>query len=209
MNESKVLKKSLLERLVRYCHFMQDKVLDEKITTVSSAQVAAYAELDESQVRKDLAAIGVRGTPRVGYRADDVVSTIRDRLGFDESYKAVLVGAGRLGGAIISYPGFAKYGLHIVAVVDSDPRKTGSMISGLVVQPMHRLGQIVRREQIELGILTVPRASAQATADRLIDLEIKALWNFAPIWISVPDDVHVRHEHLSVGLADLAYHLSS
>ncbi len=202
------LKKSLLERLVRYMHFIQDKLLEQERRTVSSVMIAEYADIDESQVRKDLAAIGVRGTPRVGYRTREVVAAIRDRLGFDDTFRAVLIGAGRLGGAIISYPGFAKYGLSIVAIVDSDPRKTGSMISGLVVQPDHRLGQIVRREKIDLGIITVPRDAAQGCADQLIDLGVKALWNYAPIWISVPDDVHVRHEHLSVGLAELAYYLN-
>ncbi len=207
MVDPAILKRSLLERLVRYCHFMQDRKASENLETISSAQIAEYAELDESQVRKDLAAIGVRGTPRVGYRTHEVIAAIRDRLGFDEPYRAVLVGAGRLGGAIVSYPGFHKYGLRIVAIFDDDPRKAGSVVSGLVVQPIGRLGEFVRRENVELGILTVPRDSAQIVATRMCDLGIRAIWNFAPTWITVPEHVHVRHEHLTIGLAELAYQL--
>lgn len=208
MKEFTPLKRPLLERLVYYCHFVQERERLTDAETVSSAQMAAYAGLDESQVRKDLAVIGVKGRPRIGYRTRDVESTVREALGFERSYRAVVVGAGKLGGAIISYPGFAKYGLEIAALIDADPRKTGTVVAGLPVRPLERLGEVVREQKITLGILTVPREAAQEIADRLVCAGVRAIWNFAPTWLNLPEHVHVRHEHLSVGLAELAYHLS-
>jgi len=201
------LKRAQVERLVRYLHFVRQ--VGEHSAAVSSARLAEHAGLDESQVRKDLAAMGVRGRPRVGFRPAEILSAIERRLGLDQSYRAVVVGAGRLGSALIAYPGFTRYGLEIVALVDVDPLKIGTSIAGLAVHPVERLGEIVRDKEVRLGILTVPRAAAAEMARRHACVGVQAIWNFASAGIDVPEGVYVRHEHLSVGLAELAYHLSS
>jgi redox-sensing transcriptional repressor len=132
---------------------------------------------------------------------------IRDVLGFNDMYKAVIVGAGRLGGAIASYAGFAKYGLYVVAMFDVDEDRIGSVMGGVLVQSIENLETIIQRHDVHMAILTVPAEAAQTLGDRLVAAGIRAIWNFAPTSLSVPSDVFVRHEHISVGLAELAYYL--
>jgi redox-sensing transcriptional repressor len=198
---------SHLERLVHYYHFLGERVDLNEATTVSSQQLAQLLTMDDTQVRKDLAAIGVRGVPRVGYSASEVMEAIREVLGFDKIHKAILVGAGRLGGALAAYRGFVKYGLRIVGVFDEDPGKIGSTIGGHFVYGASELETVIERNQARLAILTVPAESCQVLADRLVRAGITGIWNFGPTTLTVPEGVVVRHEHIVVGLAELAYHL--
>jgi redox-sensing transcriptional repressor len=202
------LKKTLLERLVLYCHFLESEAAGPTADHVSSVEIADYADIDESQVRKDFAAIGVRGTPRVGYEVSEITHAIQETLGFDRGYRAAVVGAGRLGSALVCYPGFARYGLHVVAAFDKDPNRLGERLCALTIEPIENIREIITTRGVELGIITVPARGAQDAAERLVDAGVRAVWNFAPTGISVPEGVRVRHEHLSVGLAELAYHLN-
>ncbi len=196
-----------LERLVHYYHFLGERVaLDEK-ATVSSRQLASLLAMDDTQVRKDLAMIGVRGVPHVGYSAAEIMQAIREILGFGQVHKAVLVGAGRLGGALAAYHGFMKYGLRIVGVFDDDPGKIGTAIEGHLIYDTADLEKVIERSQVRLAILTVPAEACQALADRLVRAGISGIWNFGPTTLTVPERVVVRHEHIVVGLAELAYHL--
>jgi redox-sensing transcriptional repressor len=201
------LKHALLERLVHYYHFVGQQIEDGSGKTVTSNQIAELIHTDATLVRKDLAAIGVRGHPRVGFRSAEVLSAIRDLLGFDEIYRALILGVGRLGSAMASYRGFARYGLDICALVDSDPAKVGLLWGSHVVLPMERLTDVVRGHDISVAILTVPAEGAQAAADQAVGAGIKAIWNFASTRLEVPENVFVRHEHISVGLAEISYHL--
>lgn len=201
------LRRANVERLMHYYHLLQELRAHESGETFSSMQIADLLDLDDTLVRKDLASIGVRGCPRVGYLADEVVSAIHKALGFGEPRRAVVIGGGRLGGAIASYPGFAKYGLTVVAVLDSDPEKIGAALGEHVVRSLDELPEAVAEFGAEVAILTVPAEVAQDAADRAVAAGIRALWNFAPTQISVPEGVRIRNEHLSTGFAELAYHL--
>ncbi|HOF40305.1 MAG TPA: redox-sensing transcriptional repressor Rex [Candidatus Hydrogenedentes bacterium] len=196
-----------LERLVHYYHFLGERVDLDETTRVSSQQLAQLLTMDDTQVRKDLAAIGVRGVPRLGYRAADVVDAIRQALGFDTIHRAILVGAGRLGGALAAYRGFVKYGLRIVGVFDQDPGKVGTTIGTHFVYNTTELETVIERNNVRLAILAVPAEACQALADRLVRAGIAGIWNFGPTTLTVPSGVVVRHEHIVVGLAELAYHL--
>ena len=201
------LKHTVLERLMHYYHFVGEQLENGQGATVTSTQIAELLHMDATLVRKDLAAIGVRGIPRVGFNAREVLGTIREILGFEEVSRGVILGAGRLGGAMASYHGFARYGLKICALFDCEPTKIGTGWAGYVVQPLENLPQVVREEQIDLAILTVPAEAAQSVATFAIDAGVKVLWNFANTNIHVPEEVFVRHEHISVGLAELSYRL--
>ena len=174
---------------------------------ISSTQLARLLCLDDTQIRKDLAAIGAKGHPHVGFEIKTVLESISQTLGFNDAYRAILIGAGRLGGAIASYDGFAEYGLHIVAIFDIDPTKVGLTIGGHVVQPLARLEAIIDDRDVIVGVLTVPAESAQESADRLVRDQIKAIWNFSPTSLTLPDGFIVRNERLSLGLAQLSYQL--
>lgn len=198
---------SHLERLVHYFHFLSEQSDLRKAATVSSRELAQLLAMDDTQVRKDLAAIGVRGVPRVGYSASEVMEAIREVLGFDKIHKAILIGAGRLGGALAAYRGFVKYGLRIVGLFDDDPGKVGTTIGGHFVYSTGELETVITRNQVRLAILAVPAEACQDLADRLVRAGISGIWNFGPTTLTVPPNVVVRHEHIVVGLAELAYHL--
>jgi redox-sensing transcriptional repressor len=129
-------------------------------------------------------------------------------LGFDQPYDAVLIGAGHLGSALAAYKKFASYGLEIVAVFDNDPRKIGSKVAGLKVRSMRALKPYIRKHDIRLAVLTTPADVAQKLVDRAVSAGVKAIWNFAPTQVAVPPDVLVRNEHISLGLSEIAYHLT-
>jgi len=175
--------------------------------TVTSAQIAEALDIDPTQVRKDFSAIGLIGTGRVGFDVCEVCRAIRRALGFNVRHDAVLVGTGHLGSSILAYGGFARYGLHIVAAFDTDRNRVGTEIAGCRVKSVRALKPFVRNHGIRLGIVTTPVEGAQQTADRLVAAGARAIWNFTPTRLSVPPDVAVRDEPISLGLSELTYHL--
>ena len=202
------LRKLVLERLMRYYRFLSESTARKPVLTVTSAQIAEALDIDPTQVRKDFGAIGLLGMGRVGFDVCEVCRAIRVVLGFDQSYEGVLIGAGHLGGALLAYSGFARYGLHIVAAFDSDKRKIGGRVAGCTVRSMRAMKPFVRSHKIGLGVLTTPAEVSQKLTDRLVSAGVKAIWNFTPTRLAVPSDVFVRNEHISVGLSQIAYHLN-
>jgi redox-sensing transcriptional repressor len=129
---------------------------------------------------------------------------MEDFLGYNNAHDAFIVGAGHLGQALLGYEGFEDYGLHIVAAFDSDPAKADMLVAGKKVLPMEKLEDMVRRLHILIGILAVPSYEAQAVCDRMIAAGIKAVWNFTPFHLTVPEGVIVQHENMATSLAVLA-----
>lgn len=201
------LKHTLLERLVHYYYFVGEQAAHGESSAVTSTQIAELIHMDDTLVRKDLAAIGVRGYPHLGYKATEILNAIRDVLGFNRAYRAVVIGAGRLGGALASYRGFARYGMEIAGVFDADEKVVGQAVDSHAVRHMDTLPAFVRRENVALAVLTVPAGAAQEAADSAVAAGIRALWNFASASLTVPHGVFVRHEHISAGLAELSCHL--
>jgi len=204
----KPLRPIVLERLIRYYRYLTEVTTRRNVDTITSAQLGAVLDIDPTQVRKDFGAIGLMGISRVGYEVCEVCRAIRLVFGFDDPYPAILVGVGHLGNALLSYPGFARYGLKIVAAFDSDPEKTGETIKEVKVQGIRSMKPFMRKHGIQLAILTIPVSAAQTITDRLVASGIKAIWNFSPTRLSAPQDVLIRNEHISLGLAQIAYHLN-
>ncbi len=202
------LKHAPLERLMHYHHFLSGRAKEGGSETVTSTEVAELVHMDDTLVRKDLAAIGVRGYPRVGFRADDILKAIRDVLGFDHTFRAIIIGAGRLGTAMAHYQGFTPFGVEVLGLFDSAPQKTGLSVGRFQVQPMAGLPLFVRNRGVEIAILTVPATAAQEVANVAVSAGVKAIWDFATTSLKVPSGVLVRHEHISVGIAELSYYLS-
>ncbi len=205
------LRRLVLERLMRYHRYLTESRGRDAPEAVTSAEMAEALDIDPTQVRKDLGSVGLRGQGRVGFRADDVVHAIRHALAFDQIHLAIVVGAGHLGGALMAYPGFARYGLRIVAAFDNDKDKVGQEMagcSGCVVRHSRGMKAFVTRHKIRLAILATPASVSQKVADRLVDAGVTAIWNFSPTRLTVPEGVFVRNEHISLGMAELAYHLA-
>jgi redox-sensing transcriptional repressor len=192
---------------MRYYRLLAELTAKEPVLTVTSAQIAEALEVDPTQVRKDFSAIGLVGIGRVGFDVCEVCRAIRVALGFDQTYEAVLVGAGQLGRSLLAYGGFARYGLRIAAAFDNDDRKVGRSIAGVTVRPMKRMTALIKRRDIRLAILTTPAEVSQKLVDRLVSAGIKAIWNFTPTQLTVPPGVLARNEHISTGLSEIAYHL--
>jgi len=205
--DSERLRRVVLERLMRYYRWLSEPKR-KPLKTITSAQIAEALDIDATQVRKDFGAIGLLGMGRVGFEVCEVCRGIRYVLGFDQTYDAVLIGAGHLGSALMAYDGFEGYGLDIVAVFDNDPKKIGSTVAGHTVRSMRSLKPFVRKHDIRLAILTTPVAVSQQLTDRLVSAGVRAIWNFTPTRLAVPPDVLVRNEHISLGLSQIAYHLT-
>ena len=202
------LGRRVLERLMRYYRYVTELSVETKTKTVTSGQIAEALDIDATQIRKDFGAIGLLGLGRVGFEVCEVCRAIRNTLGFDLRHEAVLIGTGHLGTALLAYSGFATYGLHIVAAFDQDKGKVGKSIAGCTVLPMRGLKPFIRNHGTSLAIVTTPAGAAQEVADRAIDAGVEVIWNFAPTHVTAPNGVLVRHEHISLGLAVIAYRLS-
>ncbi len=194
--------KATLSRLPAYLRYLKGEA-GKGVEYVSSAVVARDMGYSAVGVRKDLAlASSVPGKPGVGFEVRRLIADVEKFLGYHSWTDAVVVGAGGLGRAILSYDGFENYGIHVVAAFDVSPSKVGA-VGGKPVYPMERLPEIVRRNGVRVGILTVPRGAAQSACEEMVRAGITAILNFAPVYLNVPDGVTVKYEDLAVSLASL------
>lgn len=173
--------------------------------TVSSSHLADFVGVSDAQVRRDIAALGHLGQRGVGYDALALKLAIRQTLGIDRNWNAVLVGVGNLARALLRYQGFRKQGFEIVALFDSDVSKIGKMVEGLQVLPLEQMAVRVKAANVELGVISVPSDAAQSVADVLVNAGVKGLLNFAPIMLKVPESVSIVSVDLSVQFEQLAF----
>lgn len=176
---------------------------------VSSVQLAEALDLTPSIVKKDLSQAKIQdGKPKVGYATVDLIEGISEFLGYNNLKDAVLVGAGKLGQALLGYEGFGDYGLNIVAGFDIDDGIIGGKIHGKPILPTGKLQGAVEKLGIKIAILTVPAEHAQAMADLLAKAGIRAIWNFTTAHIQVPDNIAIRNENMASSLAVLSAQLA-
>lgn len=171
---------------------------------ISGTLIANELNLEPIQVRKDLAITGIIGKPKRGYPASELIKAIEHYLGWDISHKAIVVGAGNLGSALMGYQEFRNNGLDIVAGFDADPTKIGSRIHGVQIHNIDSLDEIVAQIKPEIAILTVPSPFAQSSCESIVKSGIKSIWNFTNTKLKVPDYVSVQREDLSSGYAMLS-----
>ena len=193
----------VLGRLTLY-HSLLIEYIENGIDTISSPQIAARLNIDDSQVRKDFKLLNNVGRCRVGYSVSELKDSIENTLGFKKTKAAVIVGAGHLGLALAKYSAFNDYGLNILALFDNDPQKVDMTVNNKQIFHISRLPNLMQRLGIELAILTVPRACAQKTADFLIESNIKYIWNFTPAILKVPADVKVWNENIIASFLQFA-----
>ncbi len=200
--------KATIGRLPAYHRYLKERQgAGEK--TVSSTAVAEDLHLNAVQVRKDLSEISsVAGKPKLGFDISELIEDIDRILGYDNVTDAVIVGAGGLGSALIGYGGFKNYGLNIVAAFDNDPERIDQVLSGVKVFDSNELVKLVRRLNVLIGIIAVPKAAAQGVADALVEGGVRAIWNFAPVHLSVPENVAVKNEDMAASLAILSKRLA-
>ena len=203
----KEISKSVLKRLPGYLSYLKN--LPEDVNAYISATALANAlGMGEVQVRKDLAMVSDGGRPKVGYLRTQLVEDISQFLGYDNTTDAILIGAGKLGQALLAYTGFEAYGLNILAAFDVAPFADMTK-EGKPIYPLTQLESFCKNNNVLMGIVTVPAACAQQVCDKLIANGIKAVWNFAPIHLDVPSNILVQNENMATSLAVLSMHLQA
>jgi len=196
-----------ITRLSVYSRFIE--MLDRKgIVTVSSGEIAEGVGVSPAQVRKDLAYFGEFGTRGVGYNIKDLRRYTLKILGLVSRWPLVLVGAGNLGFALCSYKGFNERGFSIVGVFDNDPAKIGKRIAGLEVCPLGMMPEIIKKHDVKIGIIAVPSNAAQEVAGMMVKCGLKAILNFAPVALNVPEHIELQNVDLSVKLEVLTFNLA-
>jgi redox-sensing transcriptional repressor len=202
------ISESTVRRLSLYLRFLEQS-LAQGLTTISSGQLARRGGTTSAQVRKDLSFFGSFGKRGLGYSVPELTAQIRDILGLGRSYRVVLVGAGKIGGALAQYEGFRERGFTIAAVYDRDPRKIGMRFNGLVVRDVRRIDQDLKKEPSDIAIVATPADAAQYVVNQLVLGGVKAILNFAPVPLDVPPDVMVKHVNMAAELETLSYALAN
>ncbi len=174
--------------------------------TVSSEQLAETAGVNAAKVRKDLSYLGSYGTRGVGYDVEYLETQMRRALGMTHDWPVVIVGIGNLGAALANYGGFGSRGYPVAALVDADPRVVGRMYGDLVVRDAAHLADVVRELDIAIGVIATPAGAAQAVADELIEAGVRAILNFAPTVVNVPEGVSLRKVDLAVEMQILSFY---
>lgn len=168
---------------------------------VSSTQISKQINIDSSQIAKDLSYVDISGRTRVGYEVDLLISVLEDFLGFTNLHRAYLFGVGSLGGALLRDSGLSHFGLKIVGAFDVNPDLVGTEINGIPIYHTDELQLRMQMDKVNIGVLTVPIAISQQVTDKMVEGGIKAVWNFTPFRIRVPEGIVVQNTSLYAHLA--------
>ena len=195
---------STVRRLAIYLRFLEE-FERQGADTLSSEALASRAGTTSAQVRKDLSFFGSFGKRGLGYDVHALADQLRNILGLTRRYRVLLVGAGRLAGALVQYAEFGARGFDIVSAVDQDPAKIGTRWGELTIADVALLEKIVARERIDIAVLVTPADPAQGLVDRLVASGVTAVLNFAPVQLQVPGGIDVKNVNLAVELETLSY----
>jgi redox-sensing transcriptional repressor len=193
----------VIRRLPIYQRYL-DELNRMNIDRIASPELAARIGITASQLRQDLSWFGSFGLQGYGYHVPELLKAINHIIGLDQKTLMVLVGYGNLGRAIAGYEGFQRRNFILTAAFDKDPAKWGPTEQGITVYDLNHLSDYVKNHQIQIGILAIPSATAQATAELLVNAGIKGIWNFSPVRLQVPANVIVEHLHLTNSLMTLS-----
>lgn len=194
---------SVLARLPVYLHYLKSLGV-KRSDTISSAAIAKNLKLGEVQVRKDLALVSGAGKPKIGYYATELIEHIEIALGSEKCTNAVIVGAGKLGKALLCYEGFSEFGVHILAAFDVAPGGLENLPKGKTILPLSELESFCKNNLIKIGVITVPESQAQSVCDRLLACGVSAIWNFAPARLEVPPEIKLKNENMAASVAVLS-----
>lgn len=199
--------RATLGRLPLYLNYLK-QIENSGTTSISATTIAKALSLGEVQVRKDLASVSGAGKPKVGYESSDLIKRLEDTLGSNSITSAVLVGAGKLGRALLDYNGFEEFGIKIIAAFDSNDEVIRFSKTSKDILPISTLSEYCKANNVKLGIITVGQGSAQQVCNMMEESGIKAIWNFAPCNLEVSDGILVKNENLALSLAHLSNQLS-
>jgi redox-sensing transcriptional repressor len=203
---------STVRRLSAYLRFLEESAR-RGVATISSDELAKRGGTTSAQVRKDLSFFGSFGKRGLGYSVDELISSLREILGLGREWKVIIIGAGKIGTALAQYEGFKRRGFLVTAVYDRDPKKIGDIVSvtggQYVIRDIATIERDIAREQPDIAVLTVPGDDVQSLVDRVVKAGIRAILNFAPIQLRVPNEVALRSVNMAMELESLSFALSN
>ncbi len=208
MRQKKAISDAVIERLPLY---YRDLLLlqDAGIDIISSEKLGERLGVTPEQIRKDLTCFGAFGKKGVGYYVSELCQQIVEIIGLQQHWKIGIAGIGHLGWALANYKTFGRLGFRTMGLFDVDHRIIGQNVGGVEVTPISEMGDVIRKEGIQIGIITVPAAVAQQVADQMVEAGIKGILSFAPLRLNVPDHIFVFREDLSIGLSRISYYLTN
>lgn len=193
--------KATIGRLPSYLNYL--KSVEKTTENISATVIAKELGMGEVRVRKDLASVSGAGRPKTGYNVRELIETIESYLHGDSHMIAVIVGAGKLGRALLDYGGFSEYGVDVSAAFDVSVTEPQISASGKQILPMTALDGYCSEHNVKIGIITVPSDAAQTVCDRLVSCRVKGVWCFAPTCLEIPDGISVVYENMALSLAYL------
>lgn len=205
--EEKEISQAVIGRLPRYYRYLGD-LKDQGIERISSQDLSTLMKVTASQIRQDFNNFGGFGQQGYGYNVEYLYEEISKILGLYQKHNLVLIGAGNLGQALANYVNFEKRGFLIRGIFDSNPALIGKEVRGIPISAMEGLEAFVKEKEIDIGVLTIPKNSAEEVAEQLAGCGIKAIWNFAHVDLNVPEHIQVENVHLSDSLMKLSYNLN-
>ncbi len=198
---------AVIRRLPRYYRYLGE-LLDNGVTKISSRELSEKMKVTASQIRQDLNNFGGFGQQGYGYNVEYLHQEIAKILGLDKVHSMIIVGVGNLGQALANYSSFSKRGFNLIGLFDVNPRLVGMSIRGLEVMDIDKMQDFIKQNNVDIAILTLPKTRVKETAENLATWGVKGLWNFSPVDLYLPNNVHVENVHLSHSLMTLAYKLN-
>ncbi|NBI07315.1 redox-sensing transcriptional repressor Rex [Senegalia massiliensis] len=202
--KNKNVSMAVIRRLPKYYRYLSE-LLENDIKRISSKELSKLTDFTASQIRQDLNNFGGFGQQGYGYNVEDLQRELGKILGLDKTYRAVLIGAGNLGQAIANYRGFSDSGFEILGIFDKNPKVTGKKLRDVEVKAMEDMGDFIKENDIEIGIICTPKEGSQEIADTLVESGVTGIWNFAPADLKVPENITVEDVHLNESLFTLSY----
>jgi redox-sensing transcriptional repressor len=196
----------IIGRLPVYLRALQ-RLADKDIHTTSSQELGEIVGISAAQIRKDISQFGEFGKQGTGYAIPFLIEKLQDILKVDRVWEVVIIGMGDIGHALAHYQGFANRGFHVKMVFDNDPKKIGQKIGEFEVYDTAALAEKIKQQKIKIAMITVPASGAQEVADRLVKAGVKAILNYAPISLNVPEDVKVQYIDPVTHLQRMTYYL--
>ncbi|BCZ44314.1 redox-sensing transcriptional repressor Rex [Clostridium gelidum] len=207
MDKNKNISMAVIKRLPKYYRYLEE-LMKHEVDRISSKELGEKIGFTASQIRQDLNCFGDFGQQGYGYNVKELYNQIGSILGLGRGYEAALVGAGNIGQAVSNYSRFENMGFKITAIFDANPKLIGMKIRDVEIMDIDEMASVLNSHKIDIGIICVPRKNAQNVADGLIKGGIRAIWNFAPVDLVVPEPVKVENVHLSESLLTLIYLLN-
>ena len=204
--ERKEISNAVIKRLPRYHRYLGE-LMESGVERISSNELSVRMKVTASQIRQDLNNFGGFGQQGYGYNVQYLYEEIGKILGLDRQHNIIVVGAGNMGQALANYVKFEKRGFVITGLFDVNPALAGLSVRGIEIHMMDELPEFLKTQRVDIAVLTLPKEKAEQAAEKLVELGIHAIWNFAHLDLELPDDVVVENVHLSDSLMQLSYNI--